>query len=485
MSKDRSENLLLPQSVEAEKGVIGSFLNLPRDIGGLCAEHQIRAEHFHVPSHALIYGVIFRMWDRSEPIDIVTVTQALRDETRLEQAGGAAYITELFTWLPTAANALYYIEILKEKFTLRKMIETCTSYVSRCYSEQDDVPKLIDGFERDALKIRQSAKSVRVPMKQLVVGALHEVERIYENRGTITGLTTGFEELDKKTNGLEPAEMIIIAARPSMGKTALAMNIVEHIAVEVGKPVGVFSLEMSKEQLAQRLLCGRAHVNLARIRDGFLSERDFPSLQAAASKLAASGIHIDDTSGLTIQELKARARQMKSEHGIQALFVDYLQLLTSNVYRREANRQQEVAEISSGLKTIAKELGIPVVVLAQLNRNPENRTGPARGRPRISDLRESGSIEQDADKVCLLHREEAYAETDEEREALAGIAWLYIAKQRNGPLDDIPLTFLKEFTRFVPRSYVEPERQPELRQPELIDYPKGDPRRGKRRNENY
>lgn len=474
---------LLPQSPDAEKGVLSSFLIRSRDVGGILAENQITTDHFFIPAHGMIFSRLMQMWDRMEQIDFIILTQKLRDEGKLDQCGGAAFITELFDFLPTAANVQNYVDILKEKFTLREIIRVGTGYVGRAYDEQADVPVLIDGFERDALKIRQSAKSTRVSMKQLVVGAVIQIEEIYANRGSITGLTTGFDALDKLTNGLEPTEMIVIAARPSMGKTAIAMNIAEHIAVDLQKPVAVFSLEMSKEQLVQRLLCGRARVNLARIRDGFLSERDFPSLQVAASKLAEAGIHIDDASGLSIQELKARARQMKAEHNIQALFVDYLQLLTSNVKRREANRQQEVAEISSGLKAIAKELGIPVVVLAQLNRNPESRNGAVRGKPRLSDLRESGSIEQDADKVLLLHREEMYAETEDDKEALSGHALLIVAKQRNGPLDDIPLTFLKEFTRFENRSY-EPEPDPVAAPPQPeFDYPKGDPRRGRRRRE--
>jgi len=246
--------------------------------------------------------------------------------------------------------------------------------------------------------------------------------------------------------------MIVIAARPSMGKTALAMNMAEHMSIELKKAIAVFSLEMSSQQLVQRLLCSRARVNLGRVRDGFLSERDFPALQTAASKLAESKIFIDDTSGLTILELRAKARRLKSQHDIQAIFIDYLQLLRSATKRAQDNRQLEIAEISSGLKALAKELNIPVVVLAQLNRNPEQRTGDSRGRPRLSDLRESGSIEQDADLVGLLVREEYYADSDEEKKEVAGKATLIIAKQRNGPVGDVPLTFLKEYTRFENRA---------------------------------
>jgi replicative DNA helicase len=289
-------------------------------------------------------------------------------------------------------------------------------------------------------------------MTDQVMEAIHAIEALYERRGAITGLETGFAELDKMLDGLHEAEMIVIAARPSMGKTALAMNICEHIALEMKLPVAVFSLEMSTSQLVQRLLCSRARVNLGSVRNGFLAERDFPALTVAASKLAESRIFIDDTPGLSIMELRAKSRRLSSQHNIKAIFIDYLQLLRSTSKRAQDNRQLEIAEISSGLKALAKELKLPIVVLAQLNRNPEQRSGESKGRPRLSDLRESGSIEQDADVVGLLVREEYYAESDEERQENSGKATLIIAKQRNGPVGDVPLTFLKEFTRFENRA---------------------------------
>jgi replicative DNA helicase len=444
---------LLPQSPDAEKGVLSSFLIASRDVGGLCAEKQVTKDHFFVPAHSLIYETLLGMWDRNEPIDFITLTQILRDKGQLDQCGGAAFVTELFTFLPTAANAGYYIEILQEKFTLREIIKICTEFAARSYDEQDDVPNLLDRVETEVFRIAQDRFKDQVAnMKQLVVQAIGAIEELYSRRGSITGLGTGFDILDKMTDGLHGGEMIVVAARPSMGKTALAMNIAEHIAIELKKPIAVFSLEMSSQQLVQRLLCSRARVNLGRVRDGFLSERDFPALQTAASKLAESKIFIDDTSALTILELRAKARRLKSQHDIQAIFVDYLQLLRSATKRAQDNRQLEIAEISSGLKALAKELNIPVVVLAQLNRNPEQRTGDSRGRPRLSDLRESGSIEQDADLVGLLVREEYYADSDEEKKEVAGKSTLIIAKQRNGPVGDVPLTFLKEYTRFENRA---------------------------------
>jgi replicative DNA helicase len=444
---------LLPQAPDAERGVLSSFLLAPREIGGLCAEKQIKAEHFHLPAHAQIYGTLIELWDANKPIDFITLTQLLRDRGQLDQCGGAAFVTELFTFLPTAANAGYYVEILQEKYTLREIIKVCTEYAARSYDEQDNVPNLLDDVEAKISAIAQDRfKEKSASMKDQVMQAIHAIEELYDRRGAITGLPTGLAELDKMLDGLHRAEMIVIAARPSMGKTALAMNIAEYIALEAKLPVAVFSLEMSTSQLVQRLLCSRARVNLGSVRNGFLAERDFPALTAAASKLAESKIFIDDTPGLSILELRAKSRRLKSQHDIQAIFIDYLQLLRSTSRRAQDNRQLEIAEISSGLKSLSKELNLPIVVLAQLNRNPEQRSGESKGRPRLSDLRESGSIEQDADVVALLVREEYYAENEEDKKDSEGKATLIIAKQRNGPVGDVPLTFLKEFTRFENRA---------------------------------
>ena len=441
---------LLPASADAERGVICSFLIAPREVGGMCAEAKTGAESFHVPAHGQIFGVLMAMWDAGEPIDLVTLTQRLHDLGILETCGGSAFVSGLFTFLPTAANASYYLEILREKRTLRAVVRTCTEYAARAYDEGENVSGLLDEVEGRILQIGEERSQTRVAnMKEHVMAAIGSIQDLYERRGAITGLPTGLADLDKMTDGMHPAELIVIAARPSLGKTALLMNIAEHLAVDCQKPVAVFSLEMSSAQLVQRLLCSRAKVNMSRMRDGFLSERDFPALTAAASKLEGAPIYIDDTAGLSILELRAKARRLKQQHGIEAVFVDYLQLLRSTTRRAEDNRQLEISEISGGLKGLAKELGLPVVVAAQLNRNPEARAG---GRPRLADLRESGSIEQDADVVGLLVREEYYAEGEEAKLEAAGKAELIIAKQRNGPVGDVPLTFLKEFTRFETRA---------------------------------
>ncbi|HEY4283006.1 MAG TPA: replicative DNA helicase [Chthoniobacterales bacterium] len=449
-----------PHSAEAEQGVLGSMLISPRDA---IAESvaKITEEYFYVPAHQTIYTALVELWNANQAIDLITFTQTLRDRNLLETVGGAAFVTSLFTFVPTAANLNYYLEIVRDKYILRQIILAATESVRRAYEEQDEVNSLLDEVEQKIFAVGEDRfKGHLLSMKDQVMEAIEAIEKLYEHKGGITGISTGFVEFDRLTSGLHPAEMVVIAARPSMGKTAFAMNIAEHVAINEKLPVAIFSLEMSGQQLVQRLLCSRARVNLKKVRDGFLGEREFASLTSAASKLAESKMFIDDTSALTILELRAKARRMKAQHDIRLIVVDYLQLLRSTSRRGQDNRQIEISEISAGLKSLAKELSIPVIVVAQLNRNPENRTGDSKGRPRLSDLRESGSIEQDADLVGLLVREAYYADTEEEKEEAAGNADLIIAKQRNGPVGDIPLTFLSDFTRFETRarSVSEPEQ---------------------------
>ena len=439
----------LPHSVEAEQGVLGSMLISPREIIAECVE-KINEGYFYVPAHQTIYSHLVELWNAAQGIDLITFTQVLRDRNVLDAVGGASFVTGLFTFVPTAANVGYYLEIVREKFILRQIIAACTESVRRSYEEQDEVSNLLDEVEAKILAVGEDRFRGQMPgMKEQVMGALESIEQLWERRGGITGISTGFAELDRMTNGMHGAEMIVIAARPSMGKTALAMNIAEHVAITSKLPVAVFSLEMSSQQLVQRLLCSRARVNLQKVREGFLAERDFPSLTQAASKLAEAEIFIDDSAGLSILELRAKARRLKVQKNIQLIVVDYLQLLRSTTRRAQDNRQLEISEISAGLKGLAKELKIPIIVLAQLNRQPEARSG---GKPRLSDLRESGSIEQDADLVGLLVRPEVYEEDEDARAEKAGEAELIIAKQRNGPVGEIPLTFLKEFTRFEDRA---------------------------------
>lgn len=438
----------LPASPEAEQGVLGSMLISPRDVIGECVE-KITEEFFYVPQHQTIYTVLVELWKAQQLIELITFTQVLRDRNILDAVGGASFVTSLFTFVPTAANLTYYLEIVREKYILRQMIAAGTEYVRRAYDEQDEVNELLNDFEKVSLSIRPEWKHAQqTSMKELVFGALEAVEKAYERKGAISGLSTGIHELDLMTDGLHPADLIVIAARPSMGKTALAMNIAEHVAIVLASPVGVFSLEMSKEQLVHRLLLSRARINMQRVRHGFLGENDFPKLTAAASKLADAAIYIDDSSGITIETIAIRARRMKQQHSIVLLIVDYLQLLKAHGYKPD-HRTAEIGAISAGLKGIAKELRIPVIALAQLNRQPEARAG---GKPRLSDLRESGNIEQDADVVGLLHRPEVYEDDPDARAEKSGEAELNIAKQRNGPIGEVLLTFLKEFCLFTDRA---------------------------------
>ena len=441
-----------PHSVEAEQGVLGSMLISPRETIAECVE-KINEEYFYVPAHRTIYEVLVDLWNAGQAIDLITFTQVLRDRNLLDSVGGAALVTNLFTFVPTAANVQYYLEIVRDKYILREIISAATESVRRAYEEQDEVNNLLDEVEQKIFAVGEDRfKGQMLSMKEQVMSTLESIEKLFENKGAITGVSTGFRDLDKLTSGLHSSEMIVIAARPSMGKTALAMNIAEHAAIEMKLPVAIFSLEMSAQQLVQRMLCSRARVNLAKTRDGFLAEADFPKLTQAASKLAEARIFIDDTAGLTILELRAKARRLKAQQDVQLIIVDYLQLLRSTSRRAQDNRQLEISEISAGLKGLAKDLKIPIVVVAQLNRNPEIRTGSGKGVPRLADLRESGSIEQDADLVGLLVREEYYADSDEERTELEGKAELIIAKQRNGPIGQVKLTFLKDFTRFEDRA---------------------------------
>ncbi len=441
----------LPHSLEAEQGLLGSMLIAPAEVMDDCAQ-RIQAEAFYQPTHQTIFSLLVELWDKQQPADLITLTQALRERKQLDAVGGAAYITSLIDFTPTAANASYYLDIVKEKHVLRRIIGTCTECATRAYDDNGEVNILLDEVEKEVLAINEDRVKEVPKIKDQVMLAIDNLEQLYNRRGAITGLATGFSELDKMTSGLHGSEMIVIAARPSMGKTAFAMNIAEHVAIVLKHPVAVFSLEMSGQQLVKRLLGSMARVNLKKLRDGFLTDRDFPLLTREASKLAESQMFIDDTSGLSILELRAKSRRLKQKHDIKLIVIDYLQLLRSPSRRAQENRQLEIAEISSGLKALAKELNIPIIVLAQLNRNPESRTGDSKGRPRLSDLRESGSIEQDADVVGLLVREKYYADTDEEKAEAEGKATLIIAKQRNGPTDDVKLTFLESYTRFEDRA---------------------------------
>ena len=453
---------LPPHSIEAEQGVMGCVLLSPNENLGLCIEKlKSGAEVFYDLRHQHLYEVLLEMYDKKEAIDLLTVSQNLKDRNQLESVGGLAYLATLPDMVPSAANLAYYLEIVREKAILRKLIQACTSVISEVYEHEGEVEGLLDEVERNILRISEErVESSTRSIKELVHKAINTIEEFHQRQGMLTGVSTGFADLDKLTSGLHGGEMIVIAARPSMGKTSLAMNIVEAAVMDQRLPVGVFSLEMTAESLVLRMLCSRARVNLRDIREGFLAERDFPKLTGAAGKMAGAPLFIDDSPGLSILQLRARARRMSQQHGIKLFVIDYLQLLHSTS-RRAENRQQEIADISNGIKALAKELDVPVIVLSQLNREIEkekNRT------PRLSDLRESGAIEQDADLVGLLYKPGKKDGEEEEGNAAAeqdGVPVnLLIAKQRNGPTGDVNLVFLKGYTRFESASKVSMEDVP-------------------------
>jgi replicative DNA helicase len=443
--KDR----LPPHSIEAEQGVLGCILISPNECIGECLTTlKAGPDTFYDLRHQTIYSLLAEMFDKREPIDTITVLQKLKDNKLLDEVGGMQYLATLPDFVPSAANLSYYLNIIQDKFVLRKMIGVCTDVVRQAYEFEGEVDSLMDEVERDVLRISEArVQSSTNTMKVLVNKAINTVEDYHSRAGSLTGLSTGFTDLDKLTTGLHGGEMIVIAARPSIGKTSLAMNIAEHVAVELKLPVGVFSLEMTADSLVLRMLCSRARVNLRSVREGFLVERDFPKLTTAAGKLASAPLFIDDTSGLSILQLRAKARRMFQQYGVKLFVIDYLQLIHSTA-RTVENRQQEIADISNGIKQLAKELNVPVIVLSQLNREVEREKGRA---PRLSDLRESGSIEQDADLVGLLYRvvskDEEEGAASEPTDAIP--VNLLIAKQRNGPAqEDVHLTFLKVYTRF-------------------------------------
>ncbi len=443
----------MPANADAEKAALSCMLKSPHDVIGLAVE-LLNAECFYVPAHRLLYQTLLDLYRRpagGATIDLITLNAALSDRGLMEQVGGPAAVADLLDDVPSPKFFDHYAALLRDKFILRRIIQDCGESANRAYDVPENVAGLLDDVESKVLAIRTAAEREGdiLPIQKHALKAVSTIEESFRNAGRgVTGLASGYAGLDRLLGGLHGGEMIVIAARPSMGKTALAMNLVENISLTANEPVpsAVFSLEMSAEQLTLRLICSRAGVEMGKLRGGFLNQqRDFPRLMQAANSLAQSRIYIDDTPGLSIMELRAKARRLKKAYDIQLIAIDYLQLLKSTSKKADDSRQVEVAEISGGIKAIAKELDIPVIVLAQLNRNPESRGG---GKPKMGDLRESGAIEQDADVVALLWREEYYAENEEEKEECAGKATLSIQKQRNGPTGEVKLTFRKEYMRF-------------------------------------
>jgi replicative DNA helicase len=432
--------------------VLGAVLLSPNEAGAEVRD-RLSENHFYYSAHHAIFREIAALQDSLQAVDLITVTQRLRDKEQLDGVGGPAYLSDLVSKVPTVANVEFYVETVFEKYLLRQLIEAAHEVIYNSFEKQDDVKAWVDEVEQRIFKITaEKTTDVIKPAKPLVMDAMASIEKMYEKRGEVMGLATGFRDLDRLTSGLQDGTMFIIAARPSMGKTALAMNIVENVAVDRNIPVGMFSLEMSGQELIVRMLCSRAKVNLRSLHGGFPSERDHHQLTAVASQLMKAPFYIDGSASLTVNQVRARARRMKQQYKIRLLVIDYMQLMRAPSRRADNSRQAEVADISAGLKALAKELSIPIIVLSQLNRQPESRD---EGKPRLADLRESGAIEQDADIVGLLLRPEVYEDDKDAKEKLKGEASLIIAKQRNGPTGDIDLTFVGEYTRFEDRARVD------------------------------
>jgi len=438
---------LPPQNLEAEVSVLGGVL---LDNEALNRVLEVMKEgDFYRESHRKIFSAILDLYERSEPVDLITLSEALKKREALEAVGGVEYLNSLVNSVPTAANISYYAKIVKEKAILRKLINRSTDIISQVYGVSGDVDDFLDQAERSIFEISEDrVRPSFYSLKDIIKSSFKTIERLYEKRQLITGVPTGFTKLDELTSGLQPADLIIVAGRPSMGKTALALDIAAHAAVEGGIPSAIFSLEMAKEQLALRMLCSEAKVDAHRLRGGFLSESDWPKLTRAAGSLSEAPIFIDDTPGLSALEMRAKSRRMKAEHNLGLVVVDYLQLMRGRAY--SDTREQEISDISRSLKSLAKELNVPVMALSQLNRRVEERGDR---RPQLSDLRESGAIEQDADVIIFLYRDEVYNKSEDNPNK--GKAEIIIGKQRNGPTDKFELAFLDKFTCFENLTYLQ------------------------------
>jgi|LSQX01.3.fsa_nt_gb replicative DNA helicase len=438
--KSNLQNKIPPQNLDAEKAILGCILI--NEEAKIQAFESLRPEYFYSEVHKTIFLSICDLFEKNEKCDLITLTNQLQRKNLLEYIGDVTYLSELVEMLPTAANIDEYLKIVKDKYLLRTIIENATKIITEASGEPEEIDSFIDKAEASIFEISQhkSGKNVYA-LKELVKDNVEKIEEIHDKKSFVTGIPTGFIDLDKETTGLHPADFILVASRPSMGKTSFACNIALNINSGINKyPVLIFSLEMSKDQLVQRMLCCEAKINLKSLRQGMLSDKDMGNLLVAAGMLEEAPIFIDDTPQLNVFEVRARARRLKANEDIQLIIIDYLQLMKSR-YRSE-NRQQEITDISASLKALAKELDVPVIAISQLSRATEHREGR---EPVLSDLRESGSLEQDADLVLLLFREDFYKKKGEEYN---GIANIIIAKQRNGPTGTIELAYLKEYTRF-------------------------------------
>lgn len=435
-----------PNSIEAEQSVIGAML-LEKEAISATSE-MLRAEDFYKEAHKLIFEAVMELYDKDEPVDLVTIVDILRGKGILETIGGITYLSNLAASVPTTANIKYYARIVEEKSTLRKLIKSASKIMEKSYEASEEVPSILDEAEKDIFDISQKAMVHDFePISKILEKGFNEIERMYINKGSITGIPSGFFDLDSKTSGFQKGDLVLIAARPSMGKTAFALNVAQYASLRNGNSVAVFSLEMSKEQLVNRMLCAEANIDMLKLRTGNLDDDDWVRLAKSAGPLASAKVFIDDTPGISVTEMRSKCRRLKIEHGLDMIIVDYLQLIQGR--SKTENRQQEVSEISRSLKTLAKEIDAPVIALSQLSRAPEAR---ADHRPMLSDLRESGSIEQDADVVCFLYRDEYYNKESDKK----NIAEVIISKQRNGPTGTVELAFIGKYTKFGSLDRVHP-----------------------------
>jgi replicative DNA helicase len=437
----------MPHALGPEKSILSSMLQNPTEHISTAIEEKLTRAHFYLPAHAIIFDLLLEFFEKNIQVELVSLVQKLIDKGLLESVGGPAALTELYSYAPNSGHFLTHLNFVKDKFTLRCIINSCNEAITGAFDSPEDVPQLLDSVETAVLAIRENSEVNRaVTVKSAVRDVMEHFAALVSDEKKSQGFMMGYEVLDRMSGGLKPGEMFIIAARPSMGKTSFMMNIVEHICIDQQRPAMVFSCEMTTFQIVQRLIFSRARYKFSDLSKGLKPQKkDLLSIKRASEEISNAKLFIDDTASITINDLRAKARRKKRDEDIQLIAIDYLQLMRSLSKQAANSREREIAEISSGLKALAKELNIPVIVLAQLNRGPEGRSG---GTPRMSDLRESGSIEQDADMVGLLYRSAYYAENNEERQEEEGKAELLLAKNRNGETGSIPLTFIAPLMRF-------------------------------------
>jgi len=432
-----------PNSLEAEQAVLGAIFLEP-DAFSTAAERLSPAD-FYRTNHQVIFEAMLILFEKGEPIDLVTVTTLLSNENKLDVAGGVTYLTELSETVPTAANIDYYSKTVEEKALLRRLIQTATDIVTQTFAREDEVEEVLDEAERSILSVssRKNAQAFKA-IKDVLIEVYDNIETLHHAKNDVTGIPSGYRDLDRMTSGFQKNDLIIIAARPSMGKTAFALNIAQNVATSTNENVAIFSLEMGAEQLVQRMLAAEGNINSQRLRTGKLTDEDWTKLTMAMGSLSHAGIYIDDSPGIRVADIRSKCRRLKQEHGLGMIIIDYLQLIQGSERSRE-NRQQEVSEISRSLKGLARELQVPLIALSQLSRGVEQRQDK---RPMMSDLRESGSIEQDADIVGFLYRDDYY-----DSEAENSNIEIIIAKQRNGPTGVVELAFVREYNKFLDLDY--------------------------------